>query len=61
MTSLWKVEIIPQSERNIHLEYRLFQCRNVTLKSYVKKDGSLVSVELKVLSWPAAIIEIRLV
>ena len=41
MTSLWKVGIGPQSESNIQLEYKCFQCRNVTLKSYVNKDGSL--------------------
>jgi len=41
MTSLWKVGIRPQSERNIQLEYRCFKCRNVSLKIYVNKDGSL--------------------
>jgi len=37
MTSLWKVGIRPQSERNILLEYRLFECSYVTLKSYINK------------------------
>ena len=41
MIRSWKVGIIPQSERNIQLEYRLFQCRNVTLKSYEETEGSL--------------------
>jgi len=49
MTSLWKVGIIPQSECNIVLEYRLFECRYVTLKSYMNKDRILVSVDSKVL------------
>jgi hypothetical protein len=49
MTTLWKVGIRTQIERNIQLEYQLTQCRNVTLKSYVNKDGRLVSVENKVL------------
>ena len=60
MTSLWKVGIRHQSECNIQLEYQLFQCRNVTLKSYVNKNGSLVSVESKVLSRAATIIDTRL-
>jgi len=38
MTSLWKVGIGHQSERNILLEYRLFECSCVTLKSYMNKD-----------------------
>jgi len=49
MTSLWTVDIRPQSESNIQLEYIIFQCRIVNLKSYVKKGGRLVSVENKVL------------
>jgi len=40
MISLCKVGISPQTERNIRLEYRCYQCRNVTLKSYVNKDDS---------------------
>ena len=59
MTSLWKVGIRPQSKRNIQIEYWLFQFRNVTLKWYVNKNGSLVSVESKVLSWAATIIDTR--
>jgi len=47
MTSLWKVVIRSQSESNIQLESIIFQCRIVTLKSYVKNDGSLVTVEIK--------------
>ena len=34
MNSLWKIGIRPQSERNILLEYRLFDSRYVTLNSY---------------------------
>jgi len=49
MTSLWKVGITPQCERNILLEYRLFECIYVTLKSYMNKDRILVSVDSKVL------------
>jgi len=49
MTSLWKVEIRPQSERNIILEYRLFERSYVTLKSYMNKDRILDSVDSKVL------------
>jgi len=45
MTSLWKVGIRPQSERHILLEYRLFECRYVTLKSYMDKDLILVSFD----------------
>jgi hypothetical protein len=61
MTSFWKVGIRTQSERKIQLDYRIFQCRNETLKSYVNKDGSLVSVESKILLCPATIINTRLV
>ena len=50
MTSLLNVGIRPQSEQNIRLEYRLFQFRNVNMKSYENKNGSIVSVENKVLS-----------
>ena len=32
MTSVWEVGFIPQNERNILLEYRLLECRYVTLK-----------------------------
>jgi len=56
MTSLWKVGIRPQSERNIISEYRLFESRYVTLKSYMKKYRILVSVDSKILWWPATII-----
>ena len=49
MTSLWKVGIRPQNERNILLEYRLFECRYVTLKSHTNKDRILVSVDSEVL------------
>ena len=49
MTSLWKEGIRPQSERNILLEYRLFECRYVTLESYMNKDRILASVDSKVL------------
>ena len=57
MTSLLNVGIRPQSEQNIRLEYRLFQFRNVNMKSYENKNGSIVSVENKVLSWAATIID----
>jgi len=56
MTTLWKVVIRPQSERNIQLEYRYFQRRNVSLKIYVNKDGSLgqwSESKIKFVSWPA--------
>jgi hypothetical protein len=49
MTSLWTIGIRPQSERSILFEYRLFECRYVTLKSYMNKDGILVSVDSKIL------------
>jgi len=49
MTSLRKVGIRPQSERNILLEYSLFECSYVTLKSYMDKDLILVSVDRYVL------------
>jgi len=48
--SLWKVGIRTQNERNIQLEYRLFQSRNITLKSYMNKDVILVSDESNDLS-----------
>ena len=41
MTSLWKVGIRTQNEQNIQFEYACLKCRNVNLKSYVNKDGSL--------------------
>ena len=59
--SLWKVGIRTQNERNIQLEYRLFQSRNITLKSYMNKDVILVSDESNDLSWPDTIIDIRFV
>ena len=45
MTSLWKVGIRPQSERNILLEYRLIECRYVTLKSYMNNNRLFVSFD----------------
>jgi len=38
-----------QSERNILLEYRLFECRYVTLKLYTNMHPILVSVYSKIL------------
>ena len=49
MTSLWKVGIRPHSERNILLEYRIFESRYVNLKSYTNKKRILVSVDCKFL------------
>ena len=51
MTSLWIVGIRPQRERNILLEYLLFERSYVTLKSYMNKDRIFVSVDSKVLLW----------
>jgi len=57
----------PQSERNILLEYRCFQCRNVTLMSYVNKDGSWGQLSQSkvtscvIISWKPTIINTRLV
>ena len=45
MTNLWTVGIRPQSEGNIILEYGLFECMYVTLKSYMDNDLILVSVD----------------
>ena len=45
MTSLWIVGIRPRSKRNMLLQYRLFECSYVTLKSYMNKERILVSVE----------------
>ena len=49
MTTLWKEGITPQCESNILLEYRLFECSYVTLKSYMNKERILVSDDGKVL------------
>jgi hypothetical protein len=40
MISLWEEVIRPQSERNILFEYRLLECRYVTLKSYMNKGAN---------------------
>ena len=49
MNSLWKVGITHKCERNIILEYRLFECNYVTLKSYMNKELIFVSVDNKAL------------
>jgi len=49
MTSLWKVGIRALNACNILLEYRLFECNYVTLKSHKDKERILVSVDSNVL------------
>ena len=60
MKSSSKVAKRPQSERNILLEYRLFQWRNGEHEVLCEQE-SYVSVGSKASSWPATAIDSRLV